>query len=95
MPNYCCVPGCSTRNGLLFPTDTALQLKRRVALKSANKNGTLWMPNLSNDIVCHSHFKADDYSKTKTKTKGRFLLKIEEEIKGKLKYVPSQVLVKE
>ena len=66
LPNYRCVPRCTNRNNHLYPSDTALQLKWRVAIKRANKNGTLWMPNLGNDVVCHSHFKADDYSKTRT-----------------------------
>ena len=62
MPNYCCVPGCRSRRGHLFPLSAKLQIKWRVAINRGDVKGRkLWRPNLSHDVVCSDHFVDSDY----------------------------------
>ena len=62
MPNYCCVPGCRSRRGHLFPLSAKLQMKWRVAINRGDAKGRkLWRPNLSHDVLCSDHFVDSDY----------------------------------
>ena len=65
MPQYCCVPKCtSNKGGHRFPSDEALKLKWRVAIKRIDERSKkLWMPGRL-DVVCRDHFKPEDYNET-------------------------------
>lgn len=66
MPQYCCVPGCGLFSGHRFPRDQDLRLKWRVAIRRTDeRTKSLWSPG-PNDVVCHTHFKVDDYKVTES-----------------------------
>ncbi|KAK2157215.1 hypothetical protein LSH36_195g02008 [Paralvinella palmiformis] len=61
MPTCCCIYGCHKRGGHGFPTDRArckgwVDAIRRVE----DKKGHMWWPSATS-VVCHEHFKQDDY----------------------------------
>ena len=55
MPNYCVVPQCNRYNGHHFPKAGPLRKKWLVAIRRDK-----WKPG-EHSIVCHSHFREDDY----------------------------------
>ena len=60
MPDYCAVPHCNGYGGFKFPSDPALNLKWRVAIKRLGQKKTLWKPS-QRAVVCDKHFKAEDF----------------------------------
>ncbi|XP_046543594.1 uncharacterized protein LOC124253791 [Haliotis rubra] len=64
MPQYCSVPGCTNSGGHRYPSDSDLRLKWRVAVRRVDpKTKKLWQPGKT-DVVCQSHFTADDFTVT-------------------------------
>jgi len=65
MPQYCCVPQCtSNKGGHRFPKNESQKLKWRVAIKRMDPwTKNLWSPGAL-DVVCADHFLPSDYSET-------------------------------
>ena len=61
----CCVPGCRNRGGHVFPKDLLLRKKWLTAIRrketAVKKTDNTWEPKSKSAVVCHTHFKEEDY----------------------------------
>ena len=61
MPASCVVPKCGDNGSFGFPTDPALNLKWRVAIKRVDRDKkTLWKPT-PHSRICANHFRREDF----------------------------------
>jgi len=70
MVNYCCVPLCKKYGRFHFPKDQKLRDFKK-AIQGNKKN--VWEPS-RHTVVCHTHFKPEDYVQSENLVSKYFLL---------------------